>query len=385
MQAYPPTVRPPAEAIGRSPHRRWDRARHLRRCPGRASIRNLALPRVASGRARNRHVRAEQAARDRVDRGAGRDPRRGLRPDARNDRRDQRRGCRTDDPDHGDRPSVVVGIPLRRRGDGQRAAHPIDRRSSRAPLRRCHPSWWVPEIAGKIDMVPGQKERSHSATRSASRRAVRGVLRIEHAWMRLRVIVEKREDFDRWLAPSADRRAHRAAPASRVHGQHLRELPLDPRTAASGTAGPDLTHVAGRGTSAPASCMTSEHARLARGSAALQPGALMPRVPFGPDLDALAPICEPSMIALPLWSEGGREVPSAGCAPSITRRSASLHRDGLRVLRLGGIESLLIRRSSPPGRASGARRKPALHRSRSDDDPARRRSAAHRFANYIVP
>ena len=155
-------------------------------------------------------------------------------------------------------------------------------------------SWWVPELSGKIDMIPGQTNRIRiSADRLGIFEGQCGEFcGIEHAWMRLRVIVERREDFDRWLATQAQTVAPQGSAGEIVFlGRTCVNCHAIRGTAAGGTVGPDLTHVAGRGTIG-AGVLPSDVASMRAWLAdphRYKPGALMPRVPLADhDLDALA-------------------------------------------------------------------------------------------------
>jgi cytochrome c oxidase subunit II len=154
-------------------------------------------------------------------------------------------------------------------------------------------SWWVPELSGKIDMVPGQTNRIRiSADRLGIYEGQCGEFcGIEHAWMRLRVIVERQEDFDRWLATQAQTVAPQGSAGEVVFmATTCVSCHAIRGTAASGTAGPDLTHVGGRGTIG-AGVLPNDLANMRAWLADPQrykPGAFMPRVPLADhDLDAL--------------------------------------------------------------------------------------------------
>ncbi len=118
-------------------------------------------------------------------------------------------------------------------------------------------SFWVPELAGKIDLVPGQ---TNSVILEASEPGMfRGQCAefcgLQHAGMRFRVYAEPREDFDEWLAAQAE-------PADPVGPEDEALLAGQQAflnsacvychtirgTNASGTVGPDLTHIASRET-----------------------------------------------------------------------------------------------------------------------------------------
>lgn len=144
-------------------------------------------------------------------------------------------------------------------------------------------SFWVPNLAGKLDMVPGRTNR----LRLAADRA--GVFRGQcaeycggpHALMALYVVAEEAGRFDAWLAqqrkPATQSNAvflSRCAACHTVRG-----------TEARGTLGPDLTHLASR-VSLGAGILPNDRDTLARwivSSQHIKPGNLMPAT------DGLAP------------------------------------------------------------------------------------------------
>jgi cytochrome c oxidase subunit 2 len=114
-------------------------------------------------------------------------------------------------------------------------------------------SFWVPSLAGKVDMIPGRTNRLVVRTSQA------GVYRGQcaeycggqHALMALYVIAEPREAFEAWLARQAQpvdvpqdgdlRAGYDAFFKGRCADCHtIRGTPAD------GVDGPDLTHVGGR-------------------------------------------------------------------------------------------------------------------------------------------
>jgi cytochrome c oxidase subunit 2 len=115
-------------------------------------------------------------------------------------------------------------------------------------------SFWVPALAGKLDMIPGQENRM---TIRAERPGVyRGQCAeycgIQHAQMALYVVAHPATEFEQWL--SAYRLPAAAAPASEEARQG-RELfqragcgacHTVRGTQALGTIGPDLTHIGSR-------------------------------------------------------------------------------------------------------------------------------------------
>jgi cytochrome c oxidase subunit II len=112
-------------------------------------------------------------------------------------------------------------------------------------------SFWVPALAGKVDMMPG---RVHQLRIQASKAGIyRGQCAEycgdQHAKMALHVVAVAPEEFDRWLAAQA---APAASSATTGHGRRLfSELRCDACHAVRGVTGasdlgPDLTHVASR-------------------------------------------------------------------------------------------------------------------------------------------
>jgi cytochrome c oxidase subunit 2 len=158
-------------------------------------------------------------------------------------------------------------------------------------------SFWVPSLAGKIDMFPG---RVNTLRLSADRP---GVFRGQcaeycggpHARMALLVIALPEESFEAWRA---QQRTPAVAPATgeRMRGQALFAARgcgvchAIRGTAANGVRGPDLTHVGGR-LSLGAGTLANGAGPLALWVAAgqqLKPGNLMPSYDFLPDDDRRA-------------------------------------------------------------------------------------------------
>ena len=114
-------------------------------------------------------------------------------------------------------------------------------------------SFWVPALAGKVDMIPGRTTRIVVEAREP------GVYRgqcaeycgIQHAWMAFYVVAVPDEEYRRWLAGQA-------APAKEPIESFLKSgrdafmkggcgaCHAVRGTPASGTLGPDLTHVGSR-------------------------------------------------------------------------------------------------------------------------------------------
>jgi cytochrome c oxidase subunit II len=140
-------------------------------------------------------------------------------------------------------------------------------------------SFWVPALAGKVDMIPGRTTRLMLEPTETG--IFRGVCAeycgASHARMALVVAVVEPADFEAWLVaqatpavPGTNQRAFTAAGCGGCHSIR--------GTDAGGTIGPDLTHVASR-LSLAAGALPNSFADMERWIATPQhvkPGALMP-------------------------------------------------------------------------------------------------------------
>lgn len=114
-------------------------------------------------------------------------------------------------------------------------------------------SFWVPELAGKQDVVPG---RTNALNLLADKPGeyygqCAEFCALSHANMRLRVIAKEEADFERWV------RNQQSPPIESAETAQGRNLFFSSQciqchaisgTQARGTLGPDLTHFASRGT-----------------------------------------------------------------------------------------------------------------------------------------
>jgi cytochrome c oxidase subunit 2 len=155
-------------------------------------------------------------------------------------------------------------------------------------------SFWVPELGPKMDMLPGVTNHLRLfARRTGSYDGqCAEFCGVEHAWMRIRVVVQSQTDFDRWLSGQVPPATVQGGVGERVFLSNICVNCHTIRgTAAAGTAGPDLTHLGARETIG-AGVLPDDVARMRAWLADPQrykPGSLMPRVPLNdPDLDALA-------------------------------------------------------------------------------------------------
>jgi cytochrome c oxidase subunit II len=156
-------------------------------------------------------------------------------------------------------------------------------------------SFWVPSLAGKMDMIPGRVTRVLLEPERIG--VYRGVCAeycgASHARMGFVVEVMEPPAFSAWLAAQAQPAGTAASPGSRVFDSSGCAACHAVRgTGAAASIGPDLTHVGSRLSLAGGALPnTIEHMeRWLANPAAIKPGALMP--PFGSlsaaDLRALA-------------------------------------------------------------------------------------------------
>jgi cytochrome c oxidase subunit 2 len=157
-------------------------------------------------------------------------------------------------------------------------------------------SFWVPNVSGKIDMIPGRRNTLDLTPRREGwfRGQCSEFCGTQHAHMAFDVKVDSPTTFDAWLAtqssgatPATDPNASRGA---QVFALSCASCHAVRGTDASGRAGPDLTHVAARRSIAAGTLPMSRgglQAWIAQPQA-LKPGTLMPTVPLAPaDADAL--------------------------------------------------------------------------------------------------
>jgi cytochrome c oxidase subunit II len=150
-------------------------------------------------------------------------------------------------------------------------------------------SFWVPELQGKTDLIPG---RENVAWIEASRPGEYGgqcaeYCGLQHATMGLLVVAQSEAEFERW---ASGQRA--AAPADTVNAQGREAFVRTcgachtvRGTSAGGRMGPDLTHIASRRTLA-AGLLPNTPGHLGGWIAnpqALKPGSNMPRIPMSRD------------------------------------------------------------------------------------------------------
>ncbi|HVP55874.1 MAG TPA: cytochrome c oxidase subunit II [Candidatus Eisenbacteria bacterium] len=144
-------------------------------------------------------------------------------------------------------------------------------------------SFWVPKLAGKTDLIPNRVNEmwidAHDTGVYVGQCAQ--YCGVQHAKMLLRVIVESRDDFDKW---AAGEKQPAVASGSVAVGRRVFESTACVNchtvagTNARGKFGPDLTHLMSRETlAAGAAPNTKENLRLwIKDPDAIKPGCLMP-------------------------------------------------------------------------------------------------------------
>ncbi len=149
-------------------------------------------------------------------------------------------------------------------------------------------SFWVPQLAGKVDLIPGQ--RNHLRFTASAPGTYRGQCAefcgIQHAHMAFVVIADPPEVFDRWLTRRASGAGVQPTREEAARGEMVfnRESCAGCHTIrdteADGKVGPDLTAFGGRRS---IGAMTVPNtatnlSRWIRNSQSIKPGNLMPPV-----------------------------------------------------------------------------------------------------------
>jgi cytochrome c oxidase subunit 2 len=137
-------------------------------------------------------------------------------------------------------------------------------------------SFWVPSLAGKLDMIPGRTNRLtlNAARPGEYRGQCAEYCGGPHAFMAFFVIAETEDGFAGWIA--SQRRE--AGKANSLFVARCGACHTVRGTAAAGTLGPDLTHVGSRRTIG-AALLPMNRGSLAgwiASSQHLKPGNLMP-------------------------------------------------------------------------------------------------------------
>lgn len=144
-------------------------------------------------------------------------------------------------------------------------------------------SLWVPELGGKLDLVPGRTNRM--ILRADETGTFRGrcaeFCGLQHARMDFLVIAQEPAAFEEWARRMATPAASQDGEALRIFDEHACAACHTIRgTDADGQLGPDLTHLASRTTIGAVQLEnTPEHLRAwILDSQAIKPGNRMPRI-----------------------------------------------------------------------------------------------------------
>ena len=153
-------------------------------------------------------------------------------------------------------------------------------------------SFWIPGLAGKVDMIPGRTNRLVvRATRPGRYRGqCAEFCGLSHALMAFDVVAMEPAAFDAWLAREGAP-AQAEGPGVRLFAAHgCAGCHAIRGSGAAGEIGPDLTHVGGRAhLGAGIRPMNApELARFIRAAPDVKPGARMPAYPQMPAAEAEA-------------------------------------------------------------------------------------------------
>jgi cytochrome c oxidase subunit II len=158
-------------------------------------------------------------------------------------------------------------------------------------------SFWIPQLAGKMDLIPGQRNVTWIEADSAGTYwgHCGEYCGMQHANMMMSVTAEPPDRFTRWLtmqrAPAAQPDDQASKAGLQVFERSACALCHTIRgTGAGGAIGPDLTHVGSRQTIA-AGTIPNRRGYLAGWIAnpqGIKPGVAMPAVPLSPgELNAI--------------------------------------------------------------------------------------------------
>ncbi len=156
-------------------------------------------------------------------------------------------------------------------------------------------SFWIPRLAGKTDLIPNKKNMMWFDPREVGTYLGQCAeyCGTEHALMLLRVVVQPRDEWERWVAAQQQPAAPDGAVAA---GRAVFESTACINchtvrgTVATGRFGPDLTHLMSRTTLGSGVALNSrEHLKIwVHDPAEMKPGALMPAMNLAEkDLDEL--------------------------------------------------------------------------------------------------
>ena len=151
-------------------------------------------------------------------------------------------------------------------------------------------SFWVPKLAGKMDVIPGVTNVTwiEAAAPGRYRGQCAEFCGLQHARMAFFVTADRPADFNAWrdgqLAPPPAPASAEVAQGSALFAARCASCHTVSGTPAGGIVGPELSHLATRATLA-AGTIPNDAAHLSAwiaDPAAIKPGVLMPKVPMTP-------------------------------------------------------------------------------------------------------
>ncbi len=150
--------------------------------------------------------------------------------------------------------------------------------------------WWVPDLGRKIDAVPGRKNLTWIECDSIGtyEGACTEYCGAEHAWMRIKVIVQSQKDFNQWIKDQKKIPSKPKDGTTALLGYNFFQKETCGNChAISGTpaeahVGPDLTHIASRETILSGRLANNEEniKRWLEDPQKIKPGAHMPNFRF---------------------------------------------------------------------------------------------------------
>jgi cytochrome c oxidase subunit II len=150
-------------------------------------------------------------------------------------------------------------------------------------------SFWMPQIGGKTDMVPGRINRqTFTVITEGEYTGICGeYCGVQHAHMRFILVAESTADFTAWVERQQQPAEEPAEGPAREGMEAFLALPcagchVIRGTPAAGRAGPDLTHVGSRRELAAGTLENTDEdmARWIRDPQGIKPGNLMPNTPL---------------------------------------------------------------------------------------------------------
>jgi cytochrome c oxidase subunit II len=153
-------------------------------------------------------------------------------------------------------------------------------------------SFWVPAMGGKLDLTPGHRQNLYFTPQTTGEfyGQCTEFCGLQHANMRFRLVVEEQSDYQAWVQQQQQPQPREAAAEVKAGQETFARAGCIAchtieGTAASGTIGPNLTHVGSRTTIA-AGILENNPDNIytwIRDPQAVKPGNLMPNLFLNPD------------------------------------------------------------------------------------------------------